>query len=108
MKQAKAERVIFRKSYHPFYETVSYIAIFPDDPEFIDRVGILEFCFKYDTIYFEPYGIADINYLYTQKIVHKNDPVIPKLLAALKQHYGKEYEFRVCEKLINRENVVYR
>ena len=108
MKKTTGERVIFREDYNIFHECISYIAIFPDDPEFIDRVGVLEFCFKHNMIFFEPYGIADINYLYTQKIVHKNDPVIPKLLAALKQHYGQEYQFRVCEKMNNRKNVVYR
>ena len=68
MKNNNTERVIFREDYNIFHECKSYIAIFPDDPEFIDRVGILEFCFIGDRIYFEPYGAACYNWIYSKKI----------------------------------------
>lgn len=108
MKKTTGERVIFREDYNIFHECISYIAAFPDDPEFIDRVGILEFCFKNGRVYYEAYGTACYNWIYSKKIIHKNDSRIPALLAALQQHYGNEYEFRVCEKMNNRKNVVYR
>ena len=107
MKHDNYERVIFRESYNIYHECISYVAIFPDQPEFIDRISILEFCFSGDRIIFEPFGSACYNWIYAQKIIHKNDARIPELLKAIENYYPGE-KFKPCEKMVNRKNVYYR
>ena len=92
------EPVIFRKEYDPYSKIWGYLAIFPEDEANRGRVGAVPFHKGYnDKWTFEPYTEIDISYMLRKKIVHKNDPVVPELLAAIESMYGGKY--RVVEKL---------
>lgn len=91
------ERVIFREEYDPYKKQWGYLAIFPDDEANPGRVGCVGFSQGYDEWVFEPYGEADIRYVLSKKIIHKNDPRIPDLLDALESYY--DTQFRVVEKM---------
>ena len=93
------EKVIFRQEYDKYTKEWGYLAIFPDDPALPGRVAAVPFKkISSDYWVFEGYGEIDYFYMLNQKIIHKNDEVIPELVEALKSMYGGEY--KVCEKIM--------
>lgn len=98
------ERVIFRREYDPYMEMWKYLCIFPDDPANPGMVSCLsmykEVHYGTNKWIYEPLSEANIFYIYKQKIVHKNDPIIPELVQVLKDIYGGEY--RVMEKVVRK------
>lgn len=92
------EKVIFRHEYNPYTKEWGYLAIFPEEKASLGRVAALPFCFNDERIVFEPYTEIDTNYMYSKKIVHKNDPVVPLLKSNIEKYYGTEFE--VVEKIM--------
>ena len=94
----RGEPVIFRKEYDPYRKDWGYLAIFPEDEANFGRMACVSFHKDlYDRWSFEPFTEVDTFYLLRQKIVHKNDPIVPELVSALKGMYGGEY--RVMERV---------
>ena len=91
------ERVIFREEYDPYRKDWGYLAIFPDDDANPGRVACIPFYEGVGGWRFEPYTEADLGYILRKKIIHKNDPRIPELVAAIEQQYGTT--LKVVEKM---------
>ena len=97
------ERVIFRREYNRETKQDGFIACYPDEEANAGRILALPFHFT-DTnmIITECHGEISLNYFYSQKIIHKNDPIIPKLIHALERLYGGKYE--AIEKITRRRS----
>ena len=89
--------VIFREEYNPYTKEWGFLAVFPEDPARKGYICVLPFCFRGDTPWFESLDEADISYVLSKKIVHKNDERVPKLLEALEKYCDDT--FRVVEKI---------
>ena len=90
--------VIFRETMTSFGE--GFMAVFPEDPANRGELEIITFCFdQYDRPIFEPYGAASLQYVLNQKIIHKNDERIPKLVEAIEE--------RVGDKVVVKEKINY-
>lgn len=100
MKKDDRERVIFRIEYDPYMNKNKYLAIFPDDVANYGRCVVVPLYQNgySDAWWRENATEADWSYIYSKKIVHKNDSIIPELVEALKKFYGGEY--RVMEKVM--------
>ena len=83
------ERVIFRRERDPYTKKWNYIACFPDDPAYVywSFIGGIPFYLKDEndptSWVREPYASMAYGYYIKTKIIHKNDPIIPVLVAAL-------------------------
>lgn len=89
------ERVIFREEQDT--NGKGYIAIFPDDLANSGKYGAVAFTLDNDKAIFEPYMEINALYMYEQKIIHKKDNRIPKLLQAIENYYN--IKFKVVEKI---------
>lgn len=96
-----SEKVIFREEYDPYTKSWGYLAIFPEDEANLGRVACIPFHKdRFNSWVFEPYTEADINYVLSKKIIHKNDPRIPDLVDALENQY--DTNVTVVEKIQRR------
>lgn len=83
------EKVIFRREYDPYTKTWGYLACFPDDEKEVywSYIGAIPFYLNDEnnpnSWVREPYSSMSYNYYLHTKIIHKNDPIIPTLIAAL-------------------------
>lgn len=101
------EKVVFRKEYDPYVKKWGYLAIFPEDKvSRPDRVTALPFHYNGDEAFFECYTEISLGYMYKQKIIHKKDPVIPKLKETVERYIVSnnpgidDYEIIVAEKIM--------
>ena len=110
MKKSVKEKVIFRREYDPYQKAWNYFACFPDDEKetWWSYVGCIPFYLKDennpDSWVKEPYTSVSCNYYYKTKIIHKSDPIVPTLIAALDSmwlHRDCDYDgWKVVEKII--------
>ena len=110
MKDDKKEKVIFRREYNPYQKVWNYLACFPDDEKETNwsYIGCIPFYLEDennpDTWVREPYSSMSYSYYYGTKIIHKNDPIIPTLVATLNSmelQDGTDYDgWKVVEKII--------
>ena len=98
MKNTK-EKVIFRKGKNE-YVGEFYMAIFPNDPANRGNVCYVDLWHDKDGWTNDCYSEGDKYIISKYKIIHKNDPVVPELIDALKKLYG-DIEYEVCEKIVN-------
>lgn len=99
------ERVIFRREYNRETKQDGFIACYPDEEAKVGRILALPFHFIDKDMYSvicECHGEISLDYFYSQKIIHKNDPIIPKLIRALERLYGGKYE--AIEKITRRRS----
>ena len=93
------EKVIFRHTFDPYAEIWKYMCIFPEDEANRGNVCCVNIWKdKYGKWLHDCYYEADRYYVLEQKIIHKNDPIVPELVAALKGFYDGEY--KVCERMV--------
>lgn len=88
------ERVIFRYNHNQYVPNrKEYLCIYPDDPANPGH-------YLCTTIWRNTYGKWTVGchcegsqeYFYSQKIIHKNEPIVSVLLNVLKDTYGHEFE----------------
>ena len=92
------QKVIFREEYDKYTDEWGYLAIFPDDEVNRGCVGVIPFKTRGTRPWYEPYTEADINYVLSKKIIHKNDERIPELVEAIEKRI--EDKVQVVEKMI--------
>ena len=92
------QKVIFREEYDKYTDEWGYLAIFPDDEVNRGCVGVIPFKIRGDRPWYEPYTEADINYVLSKKIIHKNDERIPELVEAIEKRI--EDKVKIVEKMI--------
>lgn len=93
------EIVIFRREYNKYTKEHGFLACFPDDEANLGRIQSLPFHFSGVLTIYECHDEISLDYFYHRKIVHKDDPIIPKLVDALKRFYGDDISFKVIEKI---------
>ena len=107
-KKLLKEKVIFRREYDPYMKMWKYLACFPDDPpeSYGCYINGISFYLKDEndptSWVREPYTGICYRYYSKTKIIHKNDPVVPTLVAALElMNLQEDNEgFVVVEKVI--------
>lgn len=92
------QKVIFREEFDKYTEELGYMAIFPEDEANVGCVGIIPFKIRNGKPIYEPYCEADIDYVMTNKIIHKNDERIPELVEAIENRI--EDRVQVIEKIM--------
>lgn len=93
------QKVIFREEYDKYTEKWGFLAIFPEDEANRGRVAVIPFHFNSEERpVYEPYTEADIEYVMSKKIIHKNDERIPKLVDAIERRI--EDQVQVVEKIM--------
>ena len=92
------QKVIFREEYDKYTDEWGYLAIFPDDEANRGRVVVIPFKIRDNRPWFEPYCEADINYVLSKKIIHKNDERVPELVEAIEKRIGDTVQ--VVEKIM--------
>ena len=93
--------VIFREEYNRFSEKWGFLAIFPETEASVGRAECVSFIIEDDgRATWEPFGEADLDYLLSKKIVHKDDDRIPQLKELIEKHIGDEVNVveRITEK----------
>ena len=93
------ERVIFRRDYDPYMKIEKYLACFPDDEANIGNIAYVPIYFngKDERPCHDVYAEMPLDYYYKKKIIYKTDPIVNKLVDALKYFY--EGEYKVVEKI---------
>ena len=92
-------KVIFREEHNEYTGKTDYLAIFPEDEANIGRVQAC--CIEYiDDVPYYYHDEIDYAYMLRQKIIHKNDKRIPKLLRDIERI--EDMKFVVAEKIMNR------
>ena len=92
------QKVIFREEYDKYTEEWGFLAIFPEDEANRGRVGVIPFKIRDGKSWYEPYDEADIDYVLSKKIIHKNDERIPELVDAIEKRI--EDRVQVVEKMM--------
>lgn len=92
------QKVIFREEYDKYTNEWGFLAIFPEDEANIGCVGVIPFKIRDGKPWYEPYGEADIDYVLSKKIIHKNDERIPELVDAIEKRI--EDRVQVVEKML--------
>ena len=99
--KAVKEKVIFRREYNQYLGEMTYLAVFPQCPANCGHYSAVPFYFNGESVCFEPFCEVSWDYYYKDTwIVHKNDSIIEKLLSAIENRYGEEYQ--VAEKITSR------
>lgn len=92
------QKVIFREEYDKYTEEWGFLAIFPEDEANRGRVCVIPFKIRDGKPWYEAYGEADIDYVLSKKIIHKNDERIPELVEAIEKRI--EDTVQVVEKMM--------
>lgn len=92
------QKVIFREEYDKYTNEWGFLAIFPEDEANRGRVGVIPFKIRDGKPWYEPCCEADIDYVLSKKIIHKNDERIPELVDAIEKRI--EDRVQVVEKMM--------
>lgn len=93
------EKVIFRQFKDPYNGIQKYMCIFPDDEASPGNVCYVDIWQDGNgTWWHDCYEEIPKTAATKCRIVHKNDPVVPTLVATLKAFYGGDY--KTVEKIV--------
>lgn len=102
------ERVIFRRERNreaTKYEQDFFLACYPDEEANTGTILALPFHFTNDGLtVIECHDEISLDYYYQQKIIHKNDPIISKLIDAIERIYNHRTTFEAVEKITRRRS----
>ena len=91
------EKVIFRENYNEYTKETDYLAIFPQVEASLGRVFTCYIEYIQGTPYYY-HDEIDYNYMLQQRIIHKKDSRIPKLLRDIERIENDH--FVVAEKIM--------
>lgn len=91
------KKVIFKEEYNSYTEESGYLAVFPEEQPNPGFVLTRSFVLRDGEWHFAPPCDARIEYVKSQKTIHKDDDRIPKLIGAIEKLVGDDIE--VVERL---------